>query len=180
MRNGDSMETSAAREILDYEREVAEALRRLRRRTKYEPATVDTPMYDVLGASVDGSLDEWSIRNETVRKLFEYFLGDGPHPAQILRRIFAIGAHMMIEPFCLLNLRERALMMGDSHGAQHWRTKRICTDPLMRKGALSVKAPGQKGAAASAAASEAQQGNHNRANAHGGAGKRKKTKRRKP
>lgn len=154
-------EKSAAAEILEYERNVATALRRLARRTNYEPATSDTPLYAVIEAE-EGQLDEWGIRNETVRTLFAYLLGDGPHPAQVLRRLYAIGSHMMIEPFCLLNLREKALMLGDSHGAQHWRMKRICTDPLLRKGARSVKAPGQKGARASAAAAVAQRGNHNR------------------
>lgn len=42
--------------------------------------------------------------------------------------------------------------------------KRICTDPLLRNGAKSVKAPGQKGLHAQAAAAAAQKGNHNRSN----------------
>ena len=118
------------------------ALRSLKRRTNYEPSAVDTPLYQLLEAE-EGNLDEWGIRNEAIRTFFAYLLADGPHPAQILRRLFACGSHMMIEPFCLLNLREKGLMLGDSHGAQHWRMKRICTDPLMRKGAVSVRAPGQ-------------------------------------
>ncbi len=154
---------SAAEELLHYERGVNAALRRLRNRTHYEPATDHTPLHALIEAE-GGELDEWGIRNESLRKLFAYLLGDGPHPAQILRRLYAVGSHMMIEPFCLMTLREKGLMLGDSHGAQHWRMKRICTNPLMRKGAKSIKAPGQKSAKASAAAAAAAQGNHNRSN----------------
>lgn len=154
---------SAEADVLRYERQVNQALRQMQHRTNYEPATVDTPL-DALLASESGDLDEWGVRNETIRGFFEYILADGPHPAQILRRIFAIGAHMMIEPFCLLSLRERAMMMNESHGAQHWRVRRICTDPLMRKEARSIKAPGQKSAFAAAVAAEVQQGNTNRRN----------------
>lgn len=152
---------SASAEILRYEREVNEALRRFSRRTNYEPVTTETPLSHLLETE-DGALDEWGIRNEAVRKFFEYILADGPHPAAILRRLYAAGSHMMIRPFCEMTLREKAQMLGDSHGAQHWRMKRLCIDPLLRNGAKSVKAPGQKSLHAQAAASVAQKGNVNR------------------
>ncbi|HEY3839261.1 MAG TPA: hypothetical protein VGL72_21960, partial [Bryobacteraceae bacterium] len=91
----------AEAEILRYERNVEQALRRMARRTNHEVATVDTPLSELL-ESEDGSLDDWAVRNETIRKFFSYLLGDGPHPAQVLRRLYAIGAHMMIPPFSLL------------------------------------------------------------------------------
>lgn len=168
---------SAAAEILQYERDVNVALRRLARRTRYEPASNETPLSRLLETE-DGALDEWGIRNETIRTFFDYILADGPHPAQILRRLYAVGSHMMIRPFCEMTLREKAMMLGDSHGAQHWRMKRICIDPLLRNGAKSVKAPGQKGLHAQAAAAAAQKGNHNRAG--NGKGKAKPQKHQKP
>jgi len=120
--------------------------------------------------SEEGQLDEWAIKNETARAILLWIASDGPHPAAILRRIYLLGDHMMVPPYCLLNLREKGKMCDDTHGAQHWRMQRICVDPLVRKGAASTKAPGQKGAKASAAASIAQQGNHNRVNGHVAAG----------
>ncbi|MEQ1862454.1 MAG: hypothetical protein ABMA13_21255 [Chthoniobacteraceae bacterium] len=159
------MSDSAAGEILQYERAVTEALRRMARRTHYEPASVDTPL-SALVEGEDGMLDEWGIRNETIRKFFEYLTADGPEPWQIMRRLYAAGSHMMQRPFCDLNLREKSLMFGDSHGAQHWRMKRMVIDPLMRNGARSIKAPGMKSGRAAEAAAVAATGNNNRAGGH--------------
>ena len=159
--------SGAAKEILDYERRVNAALRSLHGRTGFEPTAVEsrTPLSSLL-ESEEGELDEWAVRRETVKRMFDFLLADGPEPHQILRRLFALGSHMGVEPFCLLTLREKALMMGDSHGAEHWRIQKICVDPLKRSGAHSVKAPGMKGIDAAAACSKAQKGNTNRKNGH--------------
>jgi hypothetical protein len=105
---------------------------------------------------------EIKIQDETMARAFQFFIADGIHPAQVLRRLYALGAHMVISPFCDLNLRERAMMLGESHGAQHWRTQRICVDPLMRKGARAWKAPGQKSLESRAKYAQAAAGNSNR------------------
>jgi len=162
-REDDSPEPSAAAAVLRYEEEVNTALRRFHKRTHYEPTTDETPL-DALLASEEGMLDEWAVKRETAMALLLWLAADGPHPAALLRRLYLMGDHMMIEPYCLLTLREKGALTNTSHGQPHWLMKRIITDPLMRKGAASVKAPGQKGARASAAAVAAQQGNHNRAN----------------
>ena len=162
-RADDSPEPSAAAAILRYEAEVNTALRRFHKRTHYEPTTDETPL-DALLASEEGMLDEWAVKRETAMALLLWLAADGPHPAALLRRLYLMGDHMMIEPYCLLTLREKGALTNTSHGQPHWLMKRIITDPLMRKGAASVKAPGQKGGRASAAAAAAQQGNHNRAN----------------
>lgn len=118
------------------------------------------PLDELVGS--DGDLELWAIRNETVRKFFTYVAQDGLHLADVLKRLFAVGAHMGIPPFSLLTLREKELIFGDSHESHRWLMKRLCIDPLRRNGAKSIKAPGQKGTVASLAASKAQQGNSNR------------------
>jgi hypothetical protein len=157
---------SAAAEILRYEREVSAVMKQMARRTHYEPATADTPVSELMRSEgdMDGltEMETWAIRNETIRRFFEFILADGPEPCQVLRRLYAAGSHMMIRPFCDLTLREKALMFGESHGAQHWRMKRVVTDPLRRNGAKAIKGPGQKGSRAAESASRAQQGNSNR------------------
>lgn len=155
------MSTSAAKEILEYEREVNTALRRLHNRTKWEPTEERTPL-DALLEVEDGSLEEWAIRSETIRRMFNYFVADGIRPSEVLGRVYAVGAHMAIEPFCLLTLRERALMLGDSHGGQHYRTQVVCVDVLRKKGAKSWKAPGQKSLESRASYSKRSKGNQNR------------------
>jgi hypothetical protein len=106
--------------------------------------------------------NERGTQRETVTRLFQYFSADGIHPASVLKRVFGMGAHMAISPFSDLNLRERALMLGDSHGAQHWRMNQICVSPLVKRGNINWKAPGQKSLGARATYSERQQGNTNR------------------
>jgi hypothetical protein len=167
---------TAAEEVLAYEQRVDEQLRKFYNRTEWEPSTDQTPLSHLL-ASEDGQLDEWAIQAETARRLLSWIAADGPHPAQLLRRLYLLGDHMMIQPYCELTLRDKAILCNNSHGTQHWLMKRICVNPLVRKGALSVKAPRQKGRAASAAAAVAQKGNTNRKDSVTGDGKRlKKTR----
>jgi hypothetical protein len=148
-------------EILQYEREVRDALRLMARRTRYEPASADTPLSALL-AGEDGMLDEWAVRNETIRTFFAFLLVDGPEPHKVMRRLYTVAAHMMIEPFCLLTVREMGLMLGDSAPAAHWRMQRMCVNQLKRVGAKSYKGPGHKSALARDVASRSQRGNQNR------------------
>jgi hypothetical protein len=161
--------TSAAEDIVNFERAVQareldarEALRRMHNRTHWEPTTEHTPLDSILAAEDDGS-DEWAERKQTVSRIFAFFLADGPHPAEVLRRVYALGAHMAIRPFCDFTLREKKLLLGGSHGTHHWLMKKICEDPLRRAGAKAFYAPGQKRFASRKRYSRSQQGNTNRA-----------------
>lgn len=124
--------------------------------------TVDVPARDLISVLRAIRQAEVEMRLLTTRRLFDYFKGDGIHPSDVLRRVYASGNHMGIEPFSLLTTRERGMMLGDSHGSQHWRMQQICVNPLVRNGARNVRAPGQKGLNARAAAARAQKGNTNR------------------
>lgn len=154
-------ELTAEQEVKAYEAQVYEALKSFHKRTHYEPTTEQTPV-DVLLASEDGTLDEWAVIRETALKIMLWIASGGPHPAELLKRLYLLGDHMMISPYCELNLREKAALCNVSHGTMHWLMKRICIDPLLRKGAVSVNAPGGKGSRAAAVASAVQQGNSNR------------------
>jgi hypothetical protein len=156
---------SAAEEIVEFEkqvakrdREAAEGLRRFHNRTHYEATTEFTPLDSLIG-SEEGNRDD---RRETINRIFGFLIAKGPHPAEVLRRLFALGAHMGISPFCDLTLREKKLLLGGSHGTHHWLMKKLCEDPLRRKGAKSWKAPGQKSLKSRKRYSRCQQGNTNR------------------
>lgn len=156
---------AAEDEILRYERNVNEALRTMSQRAHYEATTVDTPLSDVIDGE-DGMLDEWGVRNETLRAFFDFLTADGPEPWKVMRRLFLAGDHMMIEPFCHLTLREKAKLFHCSHEDVRWWMKRVCIAPLQRNGARSYKAPGQKSLRAGEVASAVQQGNDNRSRNH--------------
>jgi hypothetical protein len=157
------MSKSAAQEIVEYERDVSTALKQLYSRTRWEPAEEKTPLDALIATEESGSLEEWGIRADAIKQMFNYFLADGVRPSEVLGRVYAVGAHMAIPPFCNLTVRERALMLGDSHGAQHWRMQKVCCDVLRRKGARSWKAPGQKSLHSRKSNAAAQAGNSNRA-----------------
>lgn len=101
-------------------------------------------------------------RRNSIALIFNYFVADGVHPAAVLRRLYAVGNYWRIPPFCLLTVRERGFMLGDSHGAQHWRMQRICVDPDRRQTGRVLRAPGQKSLQSRARFAEAQRGNSNR------------------
>jgi hypothetical protein len=159
---------SAAEEIVEFERQVrerdiADGLKRFHNRTHWEPTTEHTPLDSILAAEDNGT-DEWEVKRETVIRIFSYLVADGPHPAAVLRRLYALGAHMAIRPFCDLTLREKKLLLGGSHGTHHWLMKKICEDPLRKKGARAWKAPGQKSLNSRKSYSRSQEGNTNRKN----------------
>ena len=138
-------EKSAAAEILQYEREVNAALKSLKRRTDYQVPDAKTPLSELM-ATDEGALDEWGVRNETVRRLLIYLAQDGPDPRDVMRNLYAVGAHMGVAPFCELTLRERGLMLGSSHGGQHWRTQRLCVARCGGRGANRSWRRGRRGA----------------------------------
>lgn len=160
--NGKNGMTPTEKEISDYERDVNTSLRRFHNRTNWEPTEHKTPLDALMALEEEGSLEEWSVRADAIKQLFTYFVADGIRPSEVLGRVYAVGAHMGIEPFCLLTVRERGLMLGDSHGAQHYRMQKVCVDVLRRQGAKNFKAPGQKSLESRGSYSRAQQGNSNR------------------
>lgn len=162
---------TAQEEVDAYEAEVNDALRTMRERTRYEPSFDETPVGEVIKIEEPDEDEEsraarWETIRETALKLMLWIGAEGGHPATLLKRLVAIGDHMMIEPFCLFNLREKGKILGESHESVRDRMQRICVDPLMRSGARNFKAPGQKGARARKAASLAQQNNQNRRHGH--------------
>lgn len=156
---------SALQAIKDYERDVNTALKKVARRTHYEQVTEETPLSALL-ESESGDLDEWALRGATIRALGNYCSQDGPEPWKVMRLFYAVMLHMGIDPYAQLTVRERALMLGDTHGAQHWRVQQFCVNRLRRAGFHSTLAPGQKGSGAAASASAAQMGNKNRGCKH--------------
>jgi hypothetical protein len=151
---------AAARGLTMHEWEAKE-IARYEARSHFAPAAVKMTLAELLGAE-DGSLEEWGIIQDTVRRFVIYCGQDGAHPASAMRVFYAVAAQMGVEPFCLLTTRQRGALLGESHGAAHWRTKKLAEDPCRRNGAHSFRAPGAKNFHASAVAAEAAKGNRNR------------------
>ena len=140
-----------------------------------EPVYFRTPLDEILqqegrfGADED---DEAIIRQEARSQMLEYFFGDGPHPGQVVRRVFAMAK--AIRPHLVLNmsLEELGLMLGETRAAGSWRIKQLINRPLAGTRCAGVVLPWQKSQSAVASYARAARGNHNRS--HGS--KKKKTK----
>jgi hypothetical protein len=149
------------RKVAQYEKDIKSALASFRERTHFDPAARKVSLGELMG-SMDGSLEEWGITQHSIRRFLIYCTRGGTRPAEVIRTFYAIACHMAVEPFCLLTTRERGLLLGESHGAAHWRTKKFAEDPCRRNGAKSYRAPGAKRGMAAAESSKAQKGNSNR------------------
>jgi hypothetical protein len=165
---------AVSQEIKDHELAVNQALLKMSRRTSYEPSTDRTPLDDILRSEASPKcphcdkpiedspeLEQWGIRIDTIKHFSDFICQDGLQPWNVLRNLYAVFSHMSLEPWVLLTLREKALILGDSHGSQHFRMEKL-VNLLRRKGAHSIKAPGQKRIETRAKFSECQQGNTNR------------------
>jgi hypothetical protein len=166
--------TPAELAIAEAERETNEALRRVYAKTHFTPSDDKTPLDELLASEqapkcphckgeieAHADLEHWMIRNETARRLFEYFCQDGLELHNVIRNVYAVGAHMGLPPWSELTVRERGLICDESHGSAHLvMLKNV--NKLRRGGARSFKAPGQKSIESGSSYSDAQKGNTNR------------------
>ncbi len=177
-------------EIASYEREVERGLS-LQRRNGIEPSTNVTPLEIIFASEqsakcphcggcieLPGELEKWGIQVETVRRIEQFVSQDGLHPGSILRNLYALFRHMSLPSFEALTVRQRALILGDSHGSEHLATLKV-EKLLRRKGNLAFKAAGQKTVGSRATFSKCQQGNTNRRHQHRSRHRRLKAKQRK-
>lgn len=180
--NGTKPHTGEARaaeeEIHRYELKVNTALRKMQRRESYEPSTSVTPLEEIFASEespkcphcseaieLPNELEQYGIRCETIRRLAEFCAQDGLEPWNVMRNLYAVFSHMSLPLWSALTLREKAQLLGDSHGSQHGRIE-VIVNFLRRKGAYSIKAPGQKKIESRESFSKCQQGNTNRKRQH--------------
>lgn len=166
---------SAAQEIVEHEHEVRAGLAKVYAKNKFVATEEKTPLDSLLAdeespkcphckepIESQAALEQWAIRNETIRRMYEFFAQDGPELINVLRNVYAAGAYFRLEPWVSLTVRERGIILGESHGTQHHTMRKNCVNLLRRKGAKSYKAPGEKGLTSHGTYSKCQQGNENR------------------
>ncbi len=184
MRNGKNGSESphlnearlANQEILDYECKVNKALARLNRRESFETSTRTTALDEILAdeeaprcprcrcpVPIDSpaALEQFAIRVETIKRMADFCSFNGVEPWNVLSNVYAIFAHMGLRPWVRLTLRQKAVLLGESHGSQHLRIKKL-VNFLREENAASFKAPGQKQIESGSSYSKCQEGNSNR------------------
>ena len=70
-------------------------------------------------------IDEWMVRNETIKTFSEFLSQDGLEPWKVMRNLYSAFAYMGLPPWVELTVREKGLMLGDSHGSQHFRMEKM-------------------------------------------------------
>lgn len=135
-------------------------------RTHDSPVCVDMPFDEALKAESDG-LDgepgeyEMAQRRAAIRGAFRYLTAEGPNPLKIMKRLYALGRGLHIEPFQSMTMEESGMMFSETKAAHSWRMKYL-SGLIHRSGQKGVRLPGQKSPGASASYAECQKGNQNR------------------
>lgn len=106
---------------------------------------------------------DWQQRTIGARLVFRWILAEGFHPLKIMKRLYAVGRAMHVDPFTQLTMEEQGGMFGETKAAVSFRMK-VLSGLIKLRGMMGNRLPGQKTPAASASYSGAQMGNHNRAN----------------
>lgn len=105
---------------------------------------------------------DWTQRVLGARLVFRWVLAEGFRPLKIMKRLWAIGRAMGIEPFTQLTMDEQGKMFSETKAAVSFRM-RVLSGLIQLRGMSGHRLSGQKTAASRGSYSLAQMGNGNRA-----------------
>ena len=94
--------------------------------------------------------------------LLDFFFADGPHPAKVMRRVYAWTKKFRPANIWDAGFRDLAKLLGESHAAMEWRIGVMIDGYAAGKGVVGNKMPWQRGAEVCASYSAAQKNNVNR------------------
>lgn len=105
---------------------------------------------------------DWQQRMMGVKLAFRWILAEGFHPLKMMKRLYAVGRAMGIDPFTQLTMEEQGLMFSETKAAVSWRMK-LLSGIISRRAMAGKRLPGQKSPHSAGSYSVAQKGNDNRA-----------------
>lgn len=105
---------------------------------------------------------DWLQRMVGVKLVFRWILAEGFHPLKLMKRLYAVGRALGIEPFSQLTMKEQGQMFSETKAAVSWRMK-LLSGLIRLRSMAGKRLPGQKSPHSAASYSTAQQGNKNRA-----------------
>jgi hypothetical protein len=112
-----------------HEQRIHTVLARVYRAGGYEAVEHRTPLSELLAAE-DETEDERELRREGFRRALIYLFGDGPHPAAVCKRAFALAKAIDPELIAHMSLQDIGMMLGETRAAQSWRIKKIFSRKL--------------------------------------------------
>lgn len=127
-----------------------------------EPVYTRTPIDEMISREDGEPLDEYLMRVEAMRDLMGYFFADGPHPAAVLKRVFAVAKAIFPELVLNMSCEEIGLLFGETKAAVSYRIKLLVNRPIAALFGHGVQLPWQKSSIACAKYREQALGNTNR------------------
>lgn len=106
------------------------------------------------------------IALETHFWLLDFLFADGPHPALVMRRLYAWVKKYRPEAVWDMGYRRLADLFGESGAAIEWRVSVLIDDYARQRGVEATKMPWQRTAEACEQYREVQKGNGNRVGGH--------------
>jgi fructose-specific component phosphotransferase system IIB-like protein len=125
-------------------------------------------LIDVIKQSAQAN---WHERVKTLNTLLDFIFQDGPHPSDVVKRLYALAKRARPQCVANMSLADLAILCGEEakgdrktngRATQSARLKRLFEKPIKDAKMKGFKAPYQKGASASPAYSESAKGNQNR------------------
>ena len=149
----------------DHESTIMETLRHAWSREQAagrEPVYTRTPIDEMISREDGEAADEYLARVEAMRDLMGYFFADGPHPAAVLKRVFAVAKAIFPELVLNMSCEEIGLLFGETKAAVSYRIKLLVNKPIAALFGHDVQLPWQKSASACAKYRAQAMGNTNR------------------
>jgi hypothetical protein len=140
---------------------LAAAYRRLR--SGHEAIDTHTPLDALMREEEGMPADERVVRAEAFRAILADFFADGPHPAKVMRRVFALTKAYAPELILNMTCQDLGNMFGETRAAVSWRINQLHNKRVKAAGANGTHVRFQKSETTRAKYRLAAKGNKNRA-----------------
>lgn len=151
----------------DHEEKITETLRVAWSREQLAgraPAYTRTPLDEMVAREEGEPVEEHLIRLEAFRRLLALFFADGPHPGDVMRRVYAFTKALHPELILNMSCEEIGGMFGETKAAVSYRIKQLVNRPISAHSGRSAQLPWQKSSSACAKYAARAKGNQNRRN----------------
>lgn len=129
-----------------------------------EPVYTRTPIDEMISREDGEAIDAYLMRVEAMRDLMRYFFAEGPHPAAVLKRVFAVAKAIFPDLVLNMSCEEVGMLFGETKAAVSYRIKLLVNRPIAALFGHSVQLPWQKSSSACAKYRSQAMGNTNRRN----------------
>lgn len=125
------------------------------------PESADrTEIIELLKDALDAN---WEQRVKGMRGMMSYCFADGPHPLQVLQRVYAVAKAVYPDLVLGMSCEQLAVLCGDDGRATvSARIKRLYNEPVRKAGMNGSQLPWQKSDSATHTYAEKAKGNQNR------------------